>query len=366
MDHLKENAAPVSLPSLVEATSWGQLQGKDIKLYTLTNRRGSEVKLTNFGATVVSLRVPDRQGCLADIVLGYATPEAYLADEFYMGGVVGRYANRIAGKTVVVEGTAYELATRNGGYHLHGGSKGFNKHIFDSHGFERDHVSGVRFYLLSPHMDEGFPGELSFTVTYTFSDDNVLEVAYEATSDRATIVNFTQHSYFNLSGNPALAILDHQLHIHSSRYLPVNEMQVPVGVLAAVADTPFDFRQFHSIGERINSPDRQLELSGGYDHSYVLEPDQPGGLAHAATVWEEKTGRIMNVYTTEPAVHFYSGNFLADTIRGKDGIMYNKRSGFCLETQHFPDAPNHPHFPSTLLPAGERFSSKTVFAFSTR
>jgi len=363
---MKEGASPVPLKSAVASDDWGQLEGKDIALYTLTNRQGSEVKITNFGATIVSINVPDRLGRYSDIVLGYEKPEDYLLDEFYIGAVIGRYANRIAGKTVRIEGAEYQLATREGGFHLHGGSRGFNKQVFDARIVETGTAAGVRFHLLSPHLEEGFPGELSFTVTYSFSDDNTLEVAYEAISDKSTLVNFTQHSYFNLSGNAGSGILNHQLQIHSSLYLPVNEIQVPSGEIAAVEGTPFDFRQFHSIGERINNRNRQLELSGGYDHSYILETAHSGSTKHAATVWEEESGRVMDVYTTEPAVHFYSGNFLRNGTRGKRGHTYGNRNGFCLETQHFPDAPNNPRFPSTVLPAGKRFFSKTSFAFSTR
>jgi len=320
--------------------------------------------VSDIGAAVVSLFTKNHAGKFEDVVLGYDKEEDYLNDTAYLGTVVGRYANRIAGDTVVIDNIPYKLAVKEGGYHLHGGVSGFNKKRFQVSAFENQNSSGYIFEYNSPHLEEGFPGTLSLKVIYTLDDNNNWIIEYKAVSDRTTLINLTQHAYFNLSGRPDTTIDDHELKINSPYYLPVNEKQVPTGVFANVSGTPFDFRAFKKIGAHINQSDRQLQLSNGYDHSWVLEKEHTQNLKHAATVKEPKSGRVLQVYTTEPAVHFYSGNFL-DDVQGKEGIIYNKRSGFCLETQHFPDAPNHAAFPSTILNAHQEFYSKTVYQFST-
>lgn len=341
---------------------WGWVGGKEVFLYRLENKRGLQLVVSNFGAAAQALFVPDKNGQLGDVLLGYDNLQDYVTDEVYMGTVVGRYANRIAGDTVTIERKKYRLPVREGGYHLHGGVEGFNKKIFEAELYGNG-TNSLCFHYRSPHLEEGFPGNLSLTVTYTLTDNNEWCIEYECVTDRTTIVNLTQHAYFNLSGQVADPILDHFLQIDSNTYLPVNEMQVPTGELAPVANTPFDFTTLRRIGERIHSENRQLLLSGGYDHSWVLKTTVSEDLVHAATVIDTVSGRRLDVHTTEPALHFYSGNFL-NQLSGKNEAVYGPRSGFCLETQHYPDAPNHPHFPSTVLKAGERFYSKTVYAFS--
>ncbi len=343
----------------------------DLKLYTLENAKGTTLQLSALGAGVVSLKVADRDGRPGDVVLGYQHPQEYFDDRYYLGTVVGRYANRIAGDTVVIDGRSYKLTTRDGGYHLHGGHVGFNKKIFMGEMFSseqgnssgHDKPQGVIFRYTSPDLEEGFPGEFTLEVTYTLSDNDEWTVEYRGRSTKTTIVNLTQHTYFNLTGNPAVSIDGHDFCFNSKWYLPVNELQVPTGEIAPVKGTPFDFSTFRKITPDVSGQHEQLRLSNGYDHSFVLEKQATPELKHAVTVRELHSGRVLKVYTTEPAVHFYTGNFL-DSVKGKDNISYHQRAGFCLETQHFPDAPNHPHFPSTLLKAGEEFYSKTVFAFS--
>ncbi len=334
-----------------------------LNIHTIENANGTRLVVSDLGAAVVSLFVKDKYGYLKDVVLGYDTQSDYQADEFYLGTVVGRYANRVAGGTVVLDNATYKLNLREGGYHLHGGFEGFNKKIFQATAFKQTGKSGVIFKYVSPHLEEGFPGELQLEVIYALDDDNVWSIEYKAVSNKTTLVNFTQHTYFNLSGNPEKTIDDHQLKILSQYYLPVNTMQVPTGEIADVAGTPFDFTRFKRVGQDIADNNQQLQLSNGYDHSFVLEKQHTPILKHAVIVKEPGSGIVMDVYTTEPAVHFYTGNFL-DNVKGKNGIVYNKRAALCLETQHFPDAPNHPHFPSTILKAGEQFYSRTIFQFS--
>lgn len=334
-----------------------------LSIYTIENGNGTRLIVSNLGAAVVSLFVKDKHLHLADVVLGYDTHSDYQSDEFYLGTVVGRYANRVAGGTVVLDDATYKLHVKEGGYHLHGGLEGFNKKIFTARPFTNTSGTGIVFTYTSPHLEEGFPGELNLEVTYILDDNDSWTVEYQAKSTETTLINLTQHTYFNLSGNLSTNIDGHELKIPTSFYLPVNYMQVPTGEIADVMNTPFNFTEFKKIGTDINQEDAQLKLSNGYDHSFVLEKEQTSLLKHAAIVIEPVSGRKLDVYTTEPAVHFYSGNFL-NNIKGKNGEIYNKRSGFCLETQHFPDAPNHTHFPSTVLKAGEQFYSKTTFKFS--
>lgn len=336
---------------------------EEIKLFTIENRNGAKLIVSNFGAAVQSFFVIDKHGKPVDIVLGYSDINEYTDDEYYIGTVIGRYANRIAGESVFINGNSYKLTTKEGRYHHHGGRLGFNKKIFEAIPFQKESLSGITFKYTSPHLEEGFPGELQFEVTYILDDTNSWTIEYKAVSSKTTLVNFTQHSYFNLSGNPAAPINDHELKIFSHYYLPVNKMQVPDGNVADVKGTPFDFTQFKKIGRDIAVPNEQLNLSKGYDHSFVLEKQHSHNLKHAAVVKEKTSGIKMDVYTTEPAIHFYSGNFLNE-VKGKNNTVYKQRTGFCLETQHFPDAPNHAHFPTTILKAGEQFCSKTIFKFS--
>ncbi len=335
----------------------------EVKLFTIENKKGTKLVVSNRGAAVVSMYVKDKNGNFSDVVLGYENPEEYLLDEYYIGSVVGRNANRIGGDTIVINNHPFKISTREGGYNLHGGTVGFNKKLFSATPFYGKDKSGIVFEYTSPHLEEGFPGEFQLKIIYTLDDDDAWTIEYKGISDKTTIVNLTQHSYFNLSGNLEGNIDEHELNILSHHYLPVNNLQLPTGEIADVINTPLDFTKFKKIGKDITQDSEQLRLSNGYDHSFVLEKKHSTVLKHAAIVKESVSGRKMDVYTTEPSVHFYTGNYI-DNVQGKNGIIYNKRSGFCLETQHFPDAPNQPGFPSTVLNAGEQFYSKTIYSFS--
>lgn len=348
----------------VEETPWDIIEDKLISLYKLTGPGGIIMNVTNYGAIIQSLYVRDRNGKINDVVLGYDSLASYESDTFYIGAIAGRYANRIAGGIVHINGEEYHLHTTEGGYHLHGGNKGFNKKIWTAKPLITDDACGIEMNYLSIDGEEGFPGNLQVQVTYWLNSQNQLIVDYKASTDKTTLINLTQHSYFNLAGHASGSILDHEISLHSQYYLPVNYMQVPSGKIEEVDHTPFNFLSRKKIGISIKEDNEQLKLSSGYDHSWILENEYSPVLKHAATVYEPAGGRKMDVYTTEPAVHFYTGNFLNGS-SGKDGASYKQRSGFCLETQHFPDAPNKPHFPSTVLHPGELFKSKTLFTFST-
>jgi aldose 1-epimerase len=353
----------LNLPGGNKAASQETIALSGLQLLELENKHGVKMTVSPVGAAVVSLYTPDREGKMADIVLGYDDSEQYLNDEYYMGTVVGRYANRIAGHKVIIDNREYELRSKQPGYHHHGGVTGFNTKIFKARTFKGNGVSGVLFTYTSPDQEEGYPGEFQLEVKYSLTDDNEWIVEYKGISDQTTIVNLTQHAYFNLAGHASGNIDQHELQIFARHYLPVNQLQVPTGVLAPVAGTVFDFTQSKQIGAEQHYPDEQLYLSSGYDHSFVLEANHSTTLKHAAGVYEPVSGRTLQVWTTEPAVHFYAGNFL-ENVKGKQGAVYRQRGGLCLETQHFPDSPNHPAFPSTVLKAGEEFYSKTVFKFS--
>ena len=341
---------------------FGHVDGKAVYLYTLTNAHGMEVRAMSYGAIIVSLRVPDRDGRSDDVVLGFDALDGYLAGQPYFGAIVGRYGNRIAKGQFALDGMTYPLATNNGPNHLHGGVKGFDKVVWEAEPFDRDGRSGVVFTHTSPDGDEGYPGTLNARVSYTLTPANELIVDYFATTDKATPINLTQHSYFNLAGAGTGDILDHRLTLDADRFTPVDATLIPTGDLAPVDGTPFDFRRPMAIGARIGADHPQLRYGTGYDHNWVLN-GPPGQLRHAAWLGEPKSGRTLDVSTTEPGVQFYTGNFLDGTLTGKSGRVYKQRYGLCLETQHFPDSPNHPGFPSTILRPGERYQSKTVFAF---
>ena len=350
----------------ITRTSFGTTaDGKAVELFTLTNAHGVEIRAMTYGATIVSLRTPDRSGQLGDIVLGYPTLAGYLAQSPYFGAVVGRYGNRIAKGRFSLDGKAYQLATNNGPNHLHGGIKGFDKVVWSAESAEADSSAAVAFSYVSPAGDEGYPGTLHALVTYTLTDRDELWVEYVATTDQATPVNLTQHSYFNLAGAGTRDILGHELMIAADRYTPVDATLIPTGEIAPVAGTPFDFRTPTAIGARIDQNDVQLQNGKGYDHNWVLNRAgaAEGALVHAGRVTEPTSGRTLDVFTTEPGIQFYSGNFLDGTITGKDGQVYRHRFGFCLETQHFPDSPNHRNFPSTILRPGREYRSSTVFQF---
>ncbi len=338
--------------------------GRPVDLYTLTNSQGLEVRATNYGGIIVSLRVPDKSGKLDDVVLGHDKLDGYLVNPPYFGVIVGRYANRIGNATFTLDGVKYTLAKNDGANSLHGGVNGFNKQVWEAKSFKSGKGVGVAFHYLSKDGEEGYSGNLKVKVTYTLTDENQLVVDYEATTDKATPLNLSQHSYFNLAGEGSGDILGHHLRLNADRFTPVDKTLIPTGELRAVKGTPFDFTQPTAIGARINENDEQLVVGRGYDHNFVINR-KDDGLTIAAQVHEPTSGRVLEVFTTEPGVQFYSGNFLDGTITGKQGHVYKLRNGFCLETQHFPDSPNHPDFPSTILRPGKTFHSQTIFKFST-
>jgi aldose 1-epimerase len=337
--------------------------GQSINLITLRNQSGIEIKVVSYGGTILSLTTPDRTGAKDDIVLGFDEVPTYFDKSPYFGCLIGRYCNRIAKGKFTLDGHAYTLATNNGPNHLHGGTKGWDKVVWTPDPFQDARGVGVKLSYTSVDGDEGYPGTVKADVTYTLTDNNDFVVEYHATTDKPTIINLTQHSYFNLAGAKANDILGHQLMINADRYTPVDATLIPTGEVAPVEGTPFDFRTPTTIGARINDANEQLTRGQGYDHNYVVKRDGGSGLVLAARVVEPQTGRTMEITTTEPGIQFYSGNFLDGTLTGKGGRVYGRRSGFCLETQHYPDSPNHPAFPTTTLRPGEDYRSRTVFKF---
>ena len=318
-----------------------------------------------FGGVIVSLRVPDRHGRLDDIVLGHDSLEGYLNASPYFGAIIGRYGNRIANGHFSLDGVDYQLALNEGQHHLHGGPCGLDKVVWSAATFAAADRLGLTFSHLSPDGDQGYPGNLSARVSYSLTDANELVLDYFATTDRATPVNLTQHTYWNLAGSEAPWVGDHVLTIEADAYTTADASLIPTGVIAPVAGTPFDFRTPQAIGKRIDDDDEQLHNARGYDHNFVLRPADTGALRRAVRLSESTTGRVLEMHTTEPGVQFYSGNFLDGTVRGKNGRRYLHRTGLCLETQHFPDSPNHDHFPSTILRPGGVYRSRTVLTFGT-
>lgn len=340
--------------------------GADVDLYTLRNASGMEVRAISYGGIILTLRVPDRNSVLGDVVLGYDDLAGYLKASPYFGSIVGRYANRIARGRFTLDGRTYTLAANNGKNALHGGVRGFDKVVWSAEPFQDAAGVGVVFSYTSRDGEEGYPGTLRATVTYTLSDANALAFDYHATTDKATPVNLTQHTYFNLAGDGKGDVLGHELMLKASRFTPVDETLIPTGELRGVIGTPFDFRTPRAIGARIGEADEQLKLGGGYDHNFVLDREPGGAEQLAARVYEPTSGREMEVTTSEPGVQLYTGNFLDGTITGKGGHVYARRTGFCLETQHYPDSPNQKDFPTTILRPGEAYRSRTVYAFSVR
>ena len=334
--------------------------GTTVDAYTLVNANGVEVRVITYGAILTSVKVPDRRGAIADVVHGFETLDGYLKGHPYFGAVVGRYANRIGKAQFTLNGRTYPLAANNGPNHLHGGIRGFDKYVWHAEPLPKR--AGVVLSRTSPDGEEGYPGTVKVRVTYTLTDANQLELEYEATSDKPTPLNLTNHSYFNLSGHDSGSVLDHELTVHADRYTPVDSTLIPTGALAPVQGTPFDFRKPARIGARIGEPHEQLKYGIGYDHNWVLNRTGDG-LEMAARVVDPKSGRTLEVSTTEPGLQFYTGNFLDGSVKGKGGTVYNQRSAFCLETQHFPDSPNKPDFPSTILEPGKTHRSRTVFSF---
>ena len=348
-------------------------QGAAVNVYTLKNAHGMEVRATSYGGIILSLKVPDRNGRFDDVVLGYDSLSDYQRASPYFGAIIGRYGNRIAGGRFTLDGRTYTLARNNGPNHLHGGLKGFDKVVWDVAPFEHPDSVGLVFRYRSPDGEEGYPGTLQATVTYTLTDRNELIFDYLGTTDRATPVNLTQHSYFNLAGDGKGDILGHVVTLNADHFTPVDSTLIPTGEIRAVAGTPFDFRTPTAIGARIAQDDEQLRYGRGYDHNFVLNKGGTGGspgegaaLTLAARVYEPSTGRVMEIYTTEPGMQFYTGNFLDGTLRGKHGVVYRHRYGFAMETQHFPDTPNKPDFPSTTLHPGEQYRSRTIYKFAVQ
>ena len=339
--------------------------GETVDLYTLRNKHGVETQITNYGGIVVSLKVPDRNGKFDDVVLGFNEFEKYLKNDPYLGAIIGRYGNRIAKGRFKLNGVEYKLAVNNGENHLHGGIKGFDKVVWTGKGTQTKSGPAVVLTYLSKDGEEGYPGNLRVWVVYTLRDDNVLQIEYSATTDKETVINLTHHSYFNLSGEGNGDILNHILKIDASRFVPTDAGSIPTGELRNVAGTPFDFIPPTAIGARINQDDEQLKLGNGYDHTFIIN-GQPGKLRIAATVREPSSGRVMEVWTTEPGMQLYTGNFLDGSLTGKSGKPYPRRSGFCLETQHYPDSPNQHSFPTTTLKKGVRYNSLTIYKFMSQ
>lgn len=346
----------------ISTRSFGLLpDGRAATLFTLTNARGHVVTLTDFGAAIIDLHVPDRRGVPGDVSLGFDELAGYLSpDNPFFGCVVGRFGNRIALGAFTLDGVAYQLATNNGANHLHGGRQGFDKQLWA--GEILAGKTAVRFSRRSPDGEEGYPGNLDVAVTYTWSDDDALTIDYVATTDAPTIVNLTNHSYFNLAGAGSGDVAGHRIQISADRYTPVSPALIPTGELAPVAGTPMDFRVPRAVGEHLRSVG---DTPKGYDHNFVLNAGQPASPALAAEVIDPVSGRRLRVLTTEPGVQFYTGNFLDGAAVGKGGVRYQQYAGFCLETQHFPDSPNQPNFPSVVLRPGQTYRTTTVFGFDT-
>ncbi|MGX9120631.1 aldose epimerase family protein [Mesorhizobium sp. BHbsci] len=349
----------------VDKTPFGNTQdGKAVDLYTLTNDRGASVKFIAYGGIITAINVPDRWGKLDNVVLGFKELADYESMNPYFGALIGRYGNRIGGAKFTLDGTQYQLAANNGPNSLHGGTKGFDKVVWAVEPLSSVSGAAARLNYTSKDGEEGYPGTLTVQVVYSLTNDNELRIDYEATTDKPTVVNLTSHSYFNLAGDGTGGVDDHILTINADRYTPVDATLIPTGQLASVTATPFDFRQGAPIGARIRSNDPQMAYGRGYDHNFVLNRSG-GGLSLAARVYEPRSGRIMEISTTEPGVQFYSGNFLDSTLVGAAGQQYRQTDGFCLETQHFPDSPNKPSFPTTVLKPGETLKSTTIHKFST-
>jgi aldose 1-epimerase len=349
-------------PSVTRAPFGSLADGTAVELFTLTSGSGLEVRAMTYGGIIVSLKTKDRTGKVDDIVLGYDDLAGYVKQNPFFGTIVGRYGNRIAKGQFTIDGKTYTLAKNNGPNHLHGGIRGFDKVVWKAEPFQKADAVGVVFSHTSPDGDEGYPGKLDARVTYTLTGKDELRVDYHATTDKPTHVNLTQHTYFNLAGDGTRDILGHELTIAADRYTPVDSTLIPTGELAPVEGTPFDFRKPQAIGARIGADHEQIRNGKGYDHNFVL--NRSGGEpARAIHVLEPTTGRTLDISTTEPGVQFYTGNFLDGTIKGKAGHVYKQRYGFCLETQHFPDSPNQPKFPTTLLRPGQEYRTTTVFAF---
>ncbi len=352
--------------SKMQNQAFGKIQdGQSVDLYTLTNKNGMTVTISNFGGTLVSLKVPDRDGKLGDVVLGYDNPADYENGKAYFGGTIGRYGNRISHGKFTLDGVAYTIPLNDGENTLHGGVRGFNKRVWTAKDVSNDAGEALELIYVSKDGEEGYPGTLTVKVVYTvFTNENAVRIDYTATTDKDTVLNLTNHSYFNLAGQGNGDILQHQLKLYASQFTPVDATLIPTGKLQDVHNTPFDFLQPTAIGARINQDDQQLKFGKGYDHNWVLDKKSANTMSLAARAYDAQSGRVLEVSTTEPGIQFYSGNFLDGTVHGKDGKVYAYRSAFCLETQHFPDSPNHANFPSTELKRGQTLHSTSIYKFT--
>ncbi len=338
-----------------------KINQKQVGLYKLVNENGISVEIANYGARIVSINVPDKRGRFKDIVLGYDTLAEYVLDDKYFGAAVGRYANRIDTGKLPIDGKVYQLAQNNGQNHLHGGNKGFSHAVWDVISFDKQKLE---LKYISKDGEENYPGNLETTVVFKLTNKNELKIRYKAITDKITVVNLTQHPYFNLSGEGNTSILNHKVMINANQFTPVAKDSIPTGEIRNVENTPMDFRDFKTIGKDIKANDTQLKYGSGYDHNWVLKTNDKE-LVLAAAVYEPISGRYMEVLTNQPGVQFYTGNFLEDTL-GKNNAIYNNRSAFCLETQHFPDSPNQSHFPSTILKPNEEYSYSCIYKFSVK
>lgn len=361
----KEETTTMEHIRLDTAAFTQEVDGKQVSLYFLKNKNGIEMAVTNYGAKVVALAVPGKNGTFEDIVLGFDNLDDYLnTSEKYFGSVIGRYGNRIAGGKFTLDGKEYTLVTNNGPNHLHGGNKGFESVVWD---VKQQGDQKLEFHYLSADGEEGYPGNLDVKMIYELTDDNEFKISYEAETDQATIINLTHHSFFNLHGAGNGSVNDHVLMINAGQYTPVDQTLIPTGELASVAGTPMDFQQPTEIGSRIDADFEQLQFGNGYDHNYVLNRGEgTDSLMLAASVLEPQSGRYMEVFTTEPGIQFYGGNFLDGSVSGKGGKAYDFRTAFCLETQHFPNSPNQENFPSVVLNPGETYTHTCIYKFSTR
>jgi aldose 1-epimerase len=358
----EDDAANASSKGVSVAPFGKMADGTPVSLYTLSNGKGMIMKAMNYGGIVVSLIVPDRNGKPVDVILGFDSLSDYQQHNPFFGALVGRYGNRIAKGKFSLDGKEYDLVKNNNGNHLHGGTIGFDKVFWKIEEVPASDGVAIRLSYLSKDMEEGYPGNLQVEVTYTLTTDNTVKFDYKATSDKKTIVNLTQHTYFNFNGGKG-DILSHEVSLNADHFLPVDGTLIPTGELRAVEDTPFDFRTPFAIGERIGEKNQQLEYAGGYDHCWVLNGQ---GMKPAAVVYDSLSGIEMTVETTEPGIQFYTGNFLDGTLKGKNDVVYRKRTGFCLETEHFPDSPNHSQFPSVVLSPGDTYATHTTYHFEVR
>lgn len=341
--------------------------GKNFETYLLKNKNGIEIKITNYGAKVMYIKVPDKTGKMENIVLGYDNPVDYIKGNPYFGAAIGRYANRISNGTFKINGQTYNLKKNNNGNHLHGGYKGFHNVFWKKEKeYLINNVKYIELYYISPDGEENYPGNLKVNITYSLNDKNEFKIEYYAIADEKTHINLTHHSFFNLKDGGKSKILTHLLKINANNYTPVKQNLIPTGEILSVKNTPFDFTAPLPIGSRIENDDTQLQYGKGYDHNYVINKTKKEELAKAAEVYEPETGRVMEVFTTEPGLQFYSGNFLDGSDIGHAGVSYKHRTAFCLEAQHFPDSPNHKNFPSTLLEPGEEYTQTTIYKFSVK